>query len=105
MIVNDCYFNDEHIVDLINDVDGNLKVYRTKGNDEFKYYFKSQSAGGITDRDMCLLKIMNEKKFIPDNLSIKISFPFTPSILLGLLISVFYGDLMMLFTKNFYLVI
>ncbi len=105
MIVNDCYFNDEHIIDLINDVEGNLKVYRTKGDDEFKYYFKSQSAGGITDKDMCLLKIMNEKKFIPDSISIKISFPFTPSILLGLLIAVFYGDLMMLFTKNFYLVI
>ncbi len=105
MIVNDCYFNDEHIIELINDVDGNLKVYKNGDNDEFRYYFKSQSAGGITDKDMCLLKIMNEKEFISNSISIKISFPFTPAILLGLLIAVFYGDLMMIFTKNFYLVI
>ncbi|WP_458456831.1 A24 family peptidase [Methanobrevibacter sp.] len=105
MIVNDFYFNDEHIIDLINEVDGNLKVYKTRGSDEFRYYFKSCSAGGLTDKDMSLLKIMNAQDFISDSISIKISFPFTPAILLGLLIALFYGDLMMLFAKNFYLVI
>ena len=105
MIINDYYFNDEHIIDLINDVNGNLKVYRTVNNDEYSYYFKSQSAGGITNRDMYLLKIMNSQQFISDSVSVKISFPFTPAILLGLLIAIFYGDLMMLFIKNFYLVV
>ena len=105
MIINDCYFNDEHIIDLINDVNGNLKVYRTVNNDEYSYYFKSQSAGGITNRDMYLLKIMNSQQFISDSVSVKISFPFTPAILLGLLIAIFYGDLMMLLVKNFYLVV
>lgn len=105
MIVNDFYFNDEHIIELINEVDGNLKVYKTRGSDEFRYYFKSRSAGGLTDKDMSLLKIMNAQDFISDSISIKISFPFTPAILLGLLIALFYGDLMMLFAKNFYLVI
>lgn len=105
MIINDYYFNDEHIIDLINDVNGNLKVYRTVNNDEYSYYFKSQSAGGITSKDMYLLKIMNAQQFISDSVSVKISFPFTPAILLGLLIAIFYGDLMMLLVKNFYLVV
>lgn len=104
-IVNNYYFNNEYIVDLIGEVDGNLKVYSNKEDDGFKYYFKSISAGGITKKDMNLLKIMNAQKIISDEISIKISFPFTPAILVGLIIAVFYGDIMMLFAKNIVLVI
>lgn len=104
MIVNDYYFNNEKIAILINDIDGNLKVYKTKDNPDFDYYFKSQSAGGITLQDMYLLKIMNAQKIISNNISIKIGFPFAPAILAGFLISVIYGDLMMLFIKKFFLV-
>lgn len=105
MIVNDVYFNDEHIIELLNDVDGNLKVYKTKDRDDFKYYFKSQSAGGITNKEMWQLKIMNAQGLIPDNISIKVSFPFTPSILFGLVIAIFYGDVMMLFAKSLFSVV
>ena len=104
MIVNDYYFNNEKIAILINDINGNLKVYKTKDNPDFDYYFKSQSAGGITLQDMYLLKIMNAQKIISNNISIKIGFPFAPAILGGFLISVIYGDLMMLFIKKFFLV-
>ncbi|MBQ2832169.1 prepilin peptidase [Methanobrevibacter sp.] len=104
MIVNKYNFNDEYVRELINDSKGNLKVYKSKDND-FKYYFKSQSAGGITREDMYLLKIMSSQKFISDSLCIKIAFPFTPAILLGLIIALSYGDLMMLITKNLVLVI
>ena len=103
MILNDYYFNDDHVCKLINDLDRNLKVYKSK-NDEFKYYFKSQSAGGITAQDMYLLKIMSAQDFISGTFSVKISFPFTPAILLGLIIALSYGDLMMLITKNLVLV-
>ena len=104
MIINKYCFNDEHICELINESKGNLKVY--KSNDEgYKYYFKSQSAGGITKNDVGLLKIMCVQKFISDTLCIKLGFPFTPSILMGLVIALIYGDLMMLITKNFVLVI
>lgn len=103
-IVNEYYFNNEYICDLINEIDGNLKIY--KSDDEyFRFYFKSQSAGGITEREMHLLKIMSAQGFISDKLSVKISFPFTPAILFGLLIAISYGDIMMLFTKNVILVI
>lgn len=104
MIVNDYYFNNEKIAILINDINSNLKVYKTKDNPDFDYYFKSQSAGGITLQDMYLLKIMNAQKIISNNISIKIGFPFSPAILAGFLISVIYGDLMMLFIKKFFLV-
>ena len=105
MIVNDYYFNNEHIIDLLSEIDGNLKIYRTKDNDEYKYYFKSQSAGGITTKEMWQLKIMNAQNIISDRISVKTAFPFTPAILLGLMIAIFYGDIMMLFTKNAFLVI
>lgn len=104
MIINDYYFNNERIVSLINDVDGNLKVYKTKNNDNFNYYFKSQSAGGITNKDMYLLKIMNAQNIISDNISIKLGFPFAPAIFIGFLIAVSYGDLIILFIKKFFLV-
>ena len=104
-IVNNYYFNDEKIIDLINDADGNLRIYENHEDDEFRYYFKSLSAGGITEKEMYLLKIMSAQKFISDEISVKVSFPFTPAILIGLMIAVFYGDLMFLFTKNLVLVI
>ena len=97
MIVNDYYFNNEKIAVLISDINGNLKVYKTKNNPDFNYYFKSQSAGGINAQDMYLLIISN-------SISVKIGFPFAPAIFAGFLISVIYGDLMLLFIKKFFLV-
>ena len=105
MIINDFYFNNAYIIELLNEIDGNLAVYRTRDNRYFKYYFKSQNGGGITNREMWQLKIMNAQNIISDNISIKIAFPFTPAILFGLIIAIFYGDVMMLFVKNLYLVI
>lgn len=104
-IVNAYYFDDEHIIDLINEMNGNLKVYKNEDDSGFRYYFKSQSAGGITEEEMYLLKIMNAQGIISDEISVKMSFPFTPAILLGLMIAIFYGDLMMLFAKNLSLVV
>ena len=103
-IVNEYYFNNPYICELINEIDGNLKIYRS-GDEFYRYYFKSQSAGGITEKEAYLLKIMSVQGFISDELSVKIAFPFTPSILIGLLIAICYGDMMMLFTKNIFLVI
>ena len=103
-IVNEYYFNNEHICHLINEIGGNLKVYKNEHDSYYKYYFKSQSAGGITEKEMYLLKIMNAQGFISDEISVKISFPFAPAILFGLMVAVIYGDIIMLFTKNIFLV-
>lgn len=105
MIVNDYYFNNEYIIELLSEIDGNLVIYKSKDNEKFKYYFKSQSAGGITKKEMWQLKIMNAQNIISDKISVKIAFPFTPAILFGLMIAIFYGDVMMLFTKNLFLVV
>lgn len=104
-IVNNYYFNDVHIIELINDFDGNLEIYENREDDGFKYYFKSQSAGGITKDEMTLIKVMSAQGYIGDAISVKISYPFTPAIFVGLLIAIFYGDIMMLFAKNVVLVI
>ena len=104
-IINNYYFNNEHIIELIEDTGENLKVYENKSDDEFRYYFNSYSAGGITKNDLILLKLMNVQRIVSEDISIKIAFPFTPAIMLGLLIAVFYGDIMFLFTKNLFLVV
>ena len=102
-IVNDYYFDDEHIIELIEELDGNLEVFECGGNENGKYYFKSMSAGGITQKEMYLLKILSAQEFIGKDITIKISYPFTPAIFAGLLIAVFYGDIMMIFTNNLFL--
>ena len=104
-IVNDFYFDDEHIIELITELNGNLEIYENNKNDSSKYYFKSFSAGGITKEEMTLIKVLSVQGFIGDTISVKVSYPFTPAIFAGLMIAVFYGDIMMLFTKNMVLVI
>ena len=104
MIVNDYYFNNEDIVELLRNENVNLKIYKS-ARDDFKFYFKSQSAGGLTNREVWQLKIMNSQNIISDKLSVKIAFPFTPAILFGLLTAIFYGDIMMIFVKNIVLVV
>nr|WP_295000002.1 A24 family peptidase [uncultured Methanobrevibacter sp.] len=101
-IVNDYYFDDEHVIELINEIDGNLEVFEC-GDGKNKYYFKSMSAGGISQKEMYLIKILSAQEFIGKEITIKISYPFTPAIFAGLLIAVFYGDIMMLFTNNLFL--
>ena len=52
---------------------------------------------------MYLIKILYAQGFIRKDISVKFSYPFTPAIFAGLLIAVFYGDIMMIFTKNLFL--
>ncbi|MDO5849192.1 MAG: A24 family peptidase [Methanobrevibacter sp.] len=105
MIVNEYYFNDKQIIDLINDSKGNLKVYRLNDDSNYSYYFKSISAGGLTEKDMFLLKIMNSQNIISDYISIKLGFPFAPFITIGLLTAIFLGDIIMVISKNMVLVV
>ncbi|WP_292797582.1 prepilin peptidase, partial [Methanobrevibacter sp.] len=105
MMVNDFLFDDERIKELIeSNKDTNLKVF--KSNDSVsKYYFKTVTAGGITAKDMYLLKIMNAQRIISNKISVKMGFPFVPSVLLGLIIAIFYGDLSMIIINNIIFVI
>ena len=104
MMVNNYYFDDEQIKELIeSSEDTNLKVFKSD-DDKSRYYFKTLTAGGVTKRDMYQLKIMNAQKIISNQISIRLGFPFVPAILAGLIVAIFYGDLSMLILKNFVLV-
>ncbi len=105
MIVNEYYFNDEKIIDLIADVDGNLKVYKIKDDKTYSYYFKSVSAGGLTEKDAVLLKVMNSQDIISNYISVKLGFPFAPFITLGLIIAIFFGDIVMIISKHMFMVV
>ncbi|CDG65275.1 putative protein MTH_421 [Methanobacterium sp. MB1] len=50
-------------------------------------------AAGLTDKDIDLLKKLNQEDKIPDEFRIKKGVPFAPSIFIGLIISLFIGDL------------
>lgn len=105
MIVNEYYFNDERIINIIGDANGNLKVYRLKNDENYSYYFKSMSAGGLTEKDAVLLKIMNSQDMIANYVSIKLGFPFAPFITAGFMAAVLFGDLIMIISKHMILVV
>ena len=104
-MVNNYYFDNERVKGLIeNNKDTNLRVFKSN-DDKFKYYFKTITAGGLTKKDMYLLKIMNSQEIISNQISVKFGIPYVPSILIGLLIAIFYGDLCVLILKNLIFVI
>ena len=105
MMINNYYFDSDYIKELIeSDKKTNLKVFKSD-HDDSRYYFKTQTAGGITKDDMYLLKIMNAQEIISNQISIKMGFPYVPAILIGLIIAIFWGDLSMLILKNIIFVI
>ena len=105
MMVNNFYFDSEYVKELIeSNRKSNLKVFKSD-KDESKYYFKTVTAGGISCKDMYLLKIMNAQQIISSQISVKLGFPYVPAILIGLIVAIFYGDLSMLILKNVIFVI
>jgi archaeal preflagellin peptidase FlaK len=65
----------------------------------------SSMAAGLTQDDINLLKELNIKNKISNTLKIKKGVPFAPSILIGLLISLFIGDLAFLLSKILFAII
>ena len=105
MMINNFYFDSDYVKYLIeSNADTNLKVFKSD-DDNSRYYFKTLTAGGITKKDMYLLKIMNAQEIISNQISIKLGFPFVPAIFVGLILAIFYGDLSMIILKNLIFVI
>ena len=100
MVLNKYYFNNVYVYDSINENSGNLSCYLSKNDFKYSYYFKSISLAGIEERDIVLLKILYSQNFLKNNFSIKQSFPFAPSILLGFLIAILFGDLALIIFKS-----
>ena len=65
----------------------------------------SSMAAGLTENDITLLKKLSEENKIDNKLRIKRGVPFAPAILIGLLISLFIGDLAVILQKILYVII
>lgn len=65
----------------------------------------SSMAAGLTEDDITLLKKLSEENKIENKLKIKRGVPFAPSILIGLLISLFIGDLAIILQKILYVIL
>lgn len=105
MIVNNYYFNGQDLYESFKMVDGNIRVYINKKDLPYDYYFKTDSAGGLTASDVAFLKILNLNGQLKNYVSIKVSFPFAPAIAIGFLISIYFGDIIMVLIKNLTFVI
>ncbi len=65
----------------------------------------SSMAAGLTDDDIDLLKKLSEENKISSKFKIKRGVPFAPSIFIGLLISLFIGDLAIILQKILYVIL
>ncbi len=65
----------------------------------------SSMAAGLTEDDITLLKKLSEENKIDSKIKIKRGVPFAPSILIGLLISLFIGDLAVILQKILYVIL
>lgn len=65
----------------------------------------SSMAAGLTEDDITLLKKLFEENKIDPKIKIKRGVPFAPSILIGLLISLFIGDLAVILQKILYVIL
>ena len=59
----------------------------------------SSMAAGLTEKDINILKELKNKNRLADIFRIKKGVPFAPSILIGLLISLFIGDIAFILEK------
>ncbi len=65
----------------------------------------STMAAGLTDENVILLKKLSDENKIDSKIKIKRGVPFAPSILIGLLISLFIGDLAIIIQKILYVIL
>lgn len=65
----------------------------------------SSMAAGLTEDNINLLKKLSEENKIDNELKIKRGVPFAPAILIGLLISLFIGDLAVILQKILYVIL
>lgn len=62
-----------------------------------KLYIKCESSAGITDYDIQSLRELCNKKIMDKRVFIKISVPFGPFICIGYILSLVYGNIILIF--------
>lgn len=79
---------------------GNISTLQPKGK-----LLISSMAAGISNEDIELLKRLTKENKISDEIKISKGFHFAPSILIGLIVSLFIGDLVLLLQKILYVIL
>jgi|GEM_PF-7103000 len=79
---------------LINYNKNNFNYYLTDRNSFKGFYFKSSTAGGLTKKDLDLIHELYENNLINyPKFDVKLGIPFLPSLTIGFLFMLIYGDL------------
>ena len=99
MLLDKYYFDDENVFIKINDLDGdyNLVCHKEAGrfnNSSQGYYLESGTAAGLTLDDLDFLKGLYDQGLIKSSkFNIKLTIPFLPSLTLGFIVMLVWGDL------------
>ena len=99
MIVEDYYFNSLELFNLIKELTGNEECYNLKASQfkENSYVLKSSSMAGLTRDDIKLINFAYKETLINfPNFKIKMGVPFVPSLTVGYLVFLAFGDLVFL---------
>ena len=105
MILGKYYFDDENVFIKINDLDGdyNLVCHKEAGrfnNSSQGYYLESGTAAGLTLDDLDFLKGLYDQGLIKSSkFNIKLTIPFLPSLTLGFIVMLVWGDLISLISS------
>ncbi len=95
MLLDKYYFDDEKVFIKINDLDGDYNLVCHKEEGRFKgYYLESGTAAGLTLDDLDFLKGLYDEGLIKSSkFTIKLTIPFLPSLTLGFIVMLVWGDL------------
>ena len=105
MLLDKYYFDDENVFIRINDLDDdyNLVCHKDAGifkNSSQGYYLESGTAAGLTLDDLDFLKGLYDEGLIKSSkFSIKLTIPFLPSLTLGFIVLLIWGDLVSLISS------
>ena len=91
LLNNKDYFLIKQTISL--ESDSNLSLTKSKNG----LILKSKSCSGLTNEDILVLKLLYDNNVIGKNIFIKISIPFAPSICIGYIITLLYGNLLFYF--------
>ena len=104
MLLDKYYFDDENVFIKINDLNEDYNLVCHKA-DRFKkssqgYYLESGTAAGLTLDDLDFLKSLYDEGLIKSSkFNIKLTIPFLPSLTLGFIVMLIWGDLMSLISS------
>jgi len=101
MLLDKYYFDDEKVFIKINDLDGDYNLVCHKEAGRFKgYYLESGTAAGLTLDDLDFLKGLYDQGLIKSSkFNIKLTIPFLPSLTLGFIVMLIWGDLISLISS------